>query len=139
MARTLGSGRMIEQTSVQISTLRERWHAERELRYARRNRIRHIDRLRLAVLAIGICAGVAIALTYRVSLAMVPGGNGVRRLLDLAQQAGEPIARVGDGLDLQQERRLPMGVRGQQRVGIESGGRTQVPLGRRLFGLIVLE
>jgi hypothetical protein len=45
MARTLGSGRMIEQTSVQISTLRERWHAERELRYARRNRIRHIDRL----------------------------------------------------------------------------------------------
>jgi hypothetical protein len=45
MARTLGSGRMIEQTSVQISSLRERWHAERELRYARRNRIRHIDRL----------------------------------------------------------------------------------------------
>ncbi len=36
---------MIEQTSVQISALRERWHAERELRYARRNRIRHIDRL----------------------------------------------------------------------------------------------
>jgi len=45
MPRTLGSGRMIEQTSVQISALRERWHAERELRYARRNRIRHIDRL----------------------------------------------------------------------------------------------
>src|SRR2546422_10944796 len=45
MARTLGSGRMIEQTSVQISALRERWHAERQLRYARRNRIRHIDRL----------------------------------------------------------------------------------------------
>ena len=38
MARTLSTGRMIEQTSVQIS-------AERELRYARRNRIRHIDRL----------------------------------------------------------------------------------------------
>lgn len=36
---------MIEQTSVQISALRERWHAERELRYARRNRIRHIDKL----------------------------------------------------------------------------------------------
>jgi hypothetical protein len=36
---------MIEQTSVQISALRERWHLERELRYARRNRIRHIDRL----------------------------------------------------------------------------------------------
>jgi hypothetical protein len=45
MARTAGGGRMIEQTSVQISALRERWHAERELRYARRNRIRHIDRL----------------------------------------------------------------------------------------------
>ncbi len=45
MARTVGGGRMIEQTSVQISALRERWHAERELRYARRNRIRHIDRL----------------------------------------------------------------------------------------------
>ena len=46
MARTtLGSGRMIEQTSVQISAQRERWQAERELRYARRNRIRHIDRL----------------------------------------------------------------------------------------------
>src|SRR5438270_12505678 len=45
MARTLSGGRMIEQTSVQISALRERWHAERELRYARRNRIRHIDRL----------------------------------------------------------------------------------------------
>ncbi|TMC44814.1 MAG: hypothetical protein E6J25_03455 [Chloroflexi bacterium] len=45
MARTLGSGRMIEQTSVQISSLRERWQAEREMRYARRNRIRHIDRL----------------------------------------------------------------------------------------------
>jgi hypothetical protein len=36
---------MIEQTSVQISALRDRWHAERELRYARRNRIRHIDGL----------------------------------------------------------------------------------------------
>ena len=45
MARTHGSGRMIEETSVQISALRERWHAEREQRYARRNRIRHIDRL----------------------------------------------------------------------------------------------
>src|SRR3989442_12944074 len=46
MARTpLGSGRMIEQTSVKISAQRERWQAERELRYARRNRIRHIDRL----------------------------------------------------------------------------------------------
>src|SRR2546429_9731212 len=45
MARILGSGRMIEETSVQISTLRERWQAERELRYARRNRIRHIDQL----------------------------------------------------------------------------------------------
>src|SRR5438105_14510767 len=45
MARTLGGGRMIEETSVQISSLRERWQAERELRYARRNRIRHIDRL----------------------------------------------------------------------------------------------
>src|SRR5260370_31837173 len=45
MARTLGGGRMIEQTSVQISAQRERWQAEREMRYARRNRIRHIDRL----------------------------------------------------------------------------------------------
>jgi hypothetical protein len=36
---------MIEQTSVQISALRERWHLERELRYARRNRIRQIDQL----------------------------------------------------------------------------------------------
>lgn len=36
---------MIEQTSVQISALRERWQAERELRYARRNRIRQMDRL----------------------------------------------------------------------------------------------
>ena len=36
---------MIEQTSVQISALRERWHAERELRYARRNRIRQMDKL----------------------------------------------------------------------------------------------
>jgi hypothetical protein len=45
MARTLGGGRMIEETSVEISAQRERWHAERELRYARRNRIRHIDRL----------------------------------------------------------------------------------------------
>ncbi len=43
MAR--GSGRMIEQTSVQISVLRERWQVEREQRYARRNRIRYIDRL----------------------------------------------------------------------------------------------
>src|ERR1700732_1485627 len=46
MARTtLGSGRMIEQTSVQITAQRERWQAERELRYAPRNGIRHIDRL----------------------------------------------------------------------------------------------
>src|SRR3982074_3155475 len=46
MARTtLSSGRMIEQTSVQITAQRERWQAEREMRYARRNRIRHIDRL----------------------------------------------------------------------------------------------
>jgi len=36
---------MIQETSVQISALRERWHVEREQRYARRNRIRHIDRL----------------------------------------------------------------------------------------------
>jgi hypothetical protein len=36
---------MIEETSVQISALRERWHVEREKRYARRNRIRYIDRL----------------------------------------------------------------------------------------------
>jgi len=36
---------MIEQTSVQISALRERWHLEREQRYARRNRIRQIDGL----------------------------------------------------------------------------------------------
>lgn len=45
MARTAGTGRMIQETSVQISALRERWHVEREQRYARRNRIRHIDRL----------------------------------------------------------------------------------------------
>ncbi len=36
---------MIEETSVQISELRERWQLERERRYARRNRIRYIDRL----------------------------------------------------------------------------------------------
>src|SRR5207245_6480179 len=45
MSRTLSGGRMIEQTSVQISALRERWHLEREQRYARRNRIRQIDKL----------------------------------------------------------------------------------------------
>jgi hypothetical protein len=45
MARDVGTGRMIEETSVQISALRERWHVEREQRYARRNRIRYIDRL----------------------------------------------------------------------------------------------
>lgn len=45
MARTVGGGRQIERTSVQISTLRERWQAEREQRYARRNRIRHMDKL----------------------------------------------------------------------------------------------
>src|SRR2546427_13271860 len=46
MARTtLGSGRRIEQTSVQTAAHGERGQAERELRYARRNRIRHIDRL----------------------------------------------------------------------------------------------
>jgi hypothetical protein len=36
---------MLEQTSVQISASRERWQLEREQRYARRNRIRFIDRL----------------------------------------------------------------------------------------------
>ncbi len=36
---------MIQETSVEISALRERWHIEREHRYARRNRIRYIDRL----------------------------------------------------------------------------------------------
>src|SRR3984893_9353819 len=45
MARILGSGRMIEENSVQIRPLPERWHAESALRYARRNRIRHIDQL----------------------------------------------------------------------------------------------
>lgn len=45
MARDVETGRMIEETSVQISALRERWHVEREQRYARRNRIRYIDRL----------------------------------------------------------------------------------------------
>ncbi|HYM49033.1 MAG TPA: hypothetical protein VET65_00530 [Candidatus Limnocylindrales bacterium] len=45
MARASATGKMIEQTSVQISALRERWHLEREQRYARRNRIRQIDRL----------------------------------------------------------------------------------------------
>src|ERR671936_1551594 len=38
-------GRMIEQTSVQISALRERWHAKREMRYPVRNRIRHMDKM----------------------------------------------------------------------------------------------
>jgi len=36
---------MIQETSVEISALRERWHLEREQRYARRNRIRYIDKL----------------------------------------------------------------------------------------------
>lgn len=45
MAKDAGTGRMIEETSVQISALRERWHMEREQRYARRNRIRYIDRM----------------------------------------------------------------------------------------------
>jgi len=36
---------MIEETSVEISALRERWQMEREQRYARRNRIRYIDQL----------------------------------------------------------------------------------------------
>jgi len=36
---------MIEETSVEISALRERWQLEREQRYARRNRIRYIDQL----------------------------------------------------------------------------------------------
>jgi hypothetical protein len=36
---------MIEETSVEISALRERWQLEREQRYARRNRIRYIDEL----------------------------------------------------------------------------------------------
>ena len=45
MTRASGTGKMIEQTSVQISALRERWHLEREQRYARRNRIRQIDKL----------------------------------------------------------------------------------------------
>src|ERR1700682_6191914 len=56
MARTtLGSGRMIEQTSVQITAQRERWQAERELRYARRNRIRHIDLLLDRLEMLNIC------------------------------------------------------------------------------------
>ena len=45
MGKGPGSGRMIEQTSVQISAQRERWQMEREQRYGRRNRIRHIDRV----------------------------------------------------------------------------------------------
>jgi hypothetical protein len=36
---------MIEETSVEISAMRERWQLEREQRYARRNRIRYIDEL----------------------------------------------------------------------------------------------
>ncbi len=36
---------MIQETSGEISALRERWQLEREQRYARRNQIRYIDRL----------------------------------------------------------------------------------------------
>lgn len=36
---------MIQETSSEISALRERWQLEREQRYARRNQIRYIDRL----------------------------------------------------------------------------------------------
>src|SRR2546421_3479585 len=45
MARKIGAGRMVEPPAGQIAGLREGWRRERELRYARRNRIRHIDRL----------------------------------------------------------------------------------------------
>src|SRR2546428_3226251 len=45
MAGPRGGGRMIGQPWVKFGALREGWHGERDLRYARRNRIRHIDRL----------------------------------------------------------------------------------------------
>jgi hypothetical protein len=36
---------MINETSVEISHLYKRWEVERESRYARRNKVRYIDRL----------------------------------------------------------------------------------------------
>src|ERR671938_45995 len=45
MGRAPRGGRILEQTSVQISASRERWQLERAQRYARRNRIRFIDHL----------------------------------------------------------------------------------------------
>jgi hypothetical protein len=36
---------MIEETCVEISQLHERWQAEKEQRYARRNKIRYIDQI----------------------------------------------------------------------------------------------
>src|ERR1700737_1024861 len=45
MAREVGSGRMIEQTSVQISALRERWRAARGPPSPPPNRVRYIGRM----------------------------------------------------------------------------------------------
>jgi hypothetical protein len=36
---------MIEETCLEISQLYERWQTEKEQRYARRNKIRHIDQI----------------------------------------------------------------------------------------------
>src|SRR5258708_9746783 len=104
MARTnVGNGRMIEQTSVQISAQRERWQAEREMRYARRNRIRHIDRLldELEMLNIAEETQLPADLAFRVQRLAAemeyPLGNRAPEDISIGESMGE-LYDLQDGL-----------------------------------------
>src|ERR1700686_1081516 len=106
MARTtLGSGRMIEQTSVQITAQRERWQAEREFRYAPRNRTRHIDRLldELEMLNIAEETQLPADLAFRVQRLAAemehPLGNRAPEDIPIAESVGA-LYDLQDGLML---------------------------------------
>jgi hypothetical protein len=105
MRETRSTGRMIEETSVEISALRERWQVEREQRYARRNRIRYIDQLlnELEMLNIAEETQMPPDLAVRVHLlaAEMSHGLGLHAPEDLTIAASmEALYDLQDGLML---------------------------------------
>ncbi len=96
---------MIQETSVEISALRERWQLEREQRYARRNRLRYIDQLlnELEMLNIAEETQMQLELAVRVQELAAEMGHalGMRAPEDLAiAESMETLYQLQDRLML---------------------------------------
>jgi hypothetical protein len=97
---------MIDRTVVQIERLDEHHRRERELRYARHNRLRYIDRLlnELELLNLAGTADVPDALSGRVARLVIEEEHPLAR----RSHADVPIAEWMDALyDLQDPLMLP--------------------------------